>query len=135
MNENFCEKKQEFKNEKNTKNKIILLVAGVIAGLCNGLFGGGGGMIVVPILTFALKKEQKRAHATAILIILPMAVVSGLLYAVFGNFRLDSGIPSCLGIIIGGIIGALALKKISNKRLCMIFSFVMLVAGVKMLFF
>ena len=52
--------------------KIVMILAGITTGFINGIFGGGGGMIIVPILTFLLSKKNKIAHATAILIILPM---------------------------------------------------------------
>ena len=92
-------------------------------------------MIVVPMLSFALKKEQHVSHATAILVILPMSIISGILYLTFGNFELSSGLPSGLGVVIGGIIGALLLKKISSRGLTVLFSVVMIAAGGKMLFF
>lgn len=115
--------------------KVLLAVTGVLVGVANGFFGGGGGMLVVPMLVLLLKKEARKAHATAILIILPITVVSGLMYAVYGRFKLNVGLPATLGVVVGGIIGALILKKINGKLLTEIFAFVILAAGVKMLFF
>lgn len=126
---------KDFYPENSKKNKAIMVMTGVIAGICNGLFGGGGGMIVVPMLNFALKKAPKHSHATAILVILPIAVATGMFYVMFGKFETDSGIPTCLGVVCGGIIGALILKKISNKKLTAVFSVVILLSGIKMLFF
>ncbi len=117
------------------KINLYAILTGAIAGVINGVFGGGGGMIVVPMLVHLLKREQKYAHATAILIILPLSLVSGLFYAAFGNFDLRVGIPAGIGVVIGGIIGALLLSKISSKWLSIIFSVVMAAAGVKMLIF
>ena len=61
------------KIDKNTSNisskqNLYAVMAGGLAGLVNGLFGGGGGMIVVPMLTGLLKRDPKRAHATALII-------------------------------------------------------------------
>lgn len=110
-------------------------LAGAAAGLVNGLFGGGGGMIVVPALIYLLKKDPRHAHATAIMIILPMSIISGLFYASFGSFDLASGIPATIGVTAGGAIGALLLKKLSAGWITVVFSLVMAAAGVKMLFF
>lgn len=121
--------------KKQIKNKLLLVAAGIVAGAVNGLFGGGGGMLVVPVLTVLLAMPPKRAHATALFVILPITVLSGLVYALFGNFSLPVGIPAGCGVVAGGVIGALALKKISNARLTKIFAFVILLAGVKLLFF
>ena len=129
------EKKQNNKVFQNKKTNLYAVLTGIIAGLVNGIFGGGGGMIVVPMLVHLLKCEQKYAHATAILIILPLSLVSGLFYAAFGNFDLSVGIPAGIGVIAGGIVGALLLSKISSKWLSIIFSVVMAVAGIKMLIF
>ena len=55
--------------KKTKKHFLICSILGVISGFCNGLFGSGGGTIVVPFLEDFLKLNPKRAHATAILII------------------------------------------------------------------
>ena len=129
-------KKESKKSDKNSQNFLIYSVlTGVFAGLANGVFGGGGGMIVVPMLNHLLKYQNKYAHATAIFIILPLSIVSGLLYLSFGNFNLNVGIPVCVGVIIGGLIGAILLSKISSKSVGIIFSVLMAIAGIKMLLF
>ena len=117
------------------KEKILLIVTGIVTGVCNGLFGGGGGMVVVPMLVILLKLTPQKAHATAILIILPITVISAVISIINGHYELAVGIPTGLGVIAGGILGALDLKKIDNKMLVKAFAFVMLVAGVKLLFF
>lgn len=119
----------------NKKEKMQCVLFGAVAGFVNGLFGGGGGMIVVPLLTFFLKMQSKKAHATAILIILPMSIVSGLLYASNKSLDLSLTIPTAIGVTFGGLIGALALNKLSNKWVSIIFSIVMAIAGLKMLIF
>ena len=111
------------------------IVAGIVAGLINGLFGGGGGMIVVPCLKYLLKYETGAAHATAIAVILPLSVLSGVFYTFFGNVRCEPTLFVTLGVTAGGIAGAFLLKKLSSKPVTFIFSAVMAFAGVKMLFF
>lgn len=124
------------KTETSENKKVIFaILTGAIAGLINGVFGGGGGMIVVPMLVLLLGCEPKKAHATAILIILPLSVVSGLFYAAFGNLDLSVAIPVGIGVICGGVLGALLLSKLSSKWIIIIFSVVMAAAGIKMLFF
>ena len=118
------------------KNKAFLsVVGGVLSGLANGLFGGGGGIIIVPILMFILGYPAKSAHATAILVILPLSIVSGLFYAFFGSLNWTIGLPVAIGVTCGGLIGAFLLSKISSKWLVVIFSIIMIFAGGKMLFF
>ena len=111
------------------------MLIGAVSGFINGLFGAGGGMIVVPMLIKFLKFKTKDAHATAILIILPLSIVSGLLYLSFGNFNLGIGGAVSIGVVVGGAIGAILLSKISSKWVGVIFSVLMAVAGVKLAFF
>lgn len=117
------------------KEKILLVLTGLLAGTANGLFGGGGGMLVVPMLILLLHKPPKKAHATALLVVLPLTVVSGVVYAMFGSFSFPVGLPAGIGVVVGGAVGALLLKKISNGVLTKIFAFLMLFAGAKLLFF
>lgn len=55
-------------------------VIGLVTGIANGLFGSGGGTIVVPAMVLLLKEEEHVAHATAISIILPLTLVSAFIY-------------------------------------------------------
>lgn len=119
---------------KIAKKNLYMALAGAGVGLINGFFGGGGGMVVLPLLTILFGYEQKNAHATAIAVILPVTVVSAVAYVISGGFsafNLDM-LWTTLGVIAGGVIGALLLKKISNAWLVKIFALVMLIAGVKL---
>jgi uncharacterized membrane protein YfcA len=122
-------------NKNDVKYKSFAILTGLFAGVVNGVFGGGGGMIVVPMLVLLLKIPQNKAHATAILIILPLSIVSGLLYTAFGSLELSVALPVGGGVIAGGLVGAFLLSKLSSKWLTIVFSVVMMAAGIKMLFF
>ncbi len=134
---------KELTREKTTKNSgekskhltAYAVTTGALAGFFNGLFGGGGGMIVVPMLIHLLNCPPKKAHATAILIILPLSIVSGLFYLSFGVLNPAIALPTSVGVVLGGAIGALLLSKLSNEWTLIIFSIVMAIAGVKMLLF
>ncbi len=127
------------KNQKNDNNlrktRVKAIIGGCVCGLVNGLFGGGGGMIVVPLLSLVIAMPVKKAHATAILIILPLSIVSAFFYLAFGSIDTGVILPVGVGVLGGGILGALLLKKLSSKWVMIIFSFIMAVAGAKMLFF
>ena len=117
------------------KIKTLTALTGGIVGACNGFFGGGGGMIAVPLMIYLLKVKTKVAHATAILIILPITVVSAIVYFVKGRLDFSLLIPIGLGVTAGGILGAKLLGALNVKAVTVIFSALMLVAGVKLLFF
>ena len=123
------------KSAKKDKKTFLKFLSGLLAGFINGLFGGGGGMVVVPSLRYLLGYKTNSAHATAIAVILPLSVLSGAFYTAFGNFEFEPTVFCTIGVTIGGVIGAFLLKKLSSKPLTVIFSVVMAVAGVKMLLF
>ncbi|MBR7110457.1 MAG: sulfite exporter TauE/SafE family protein [Clostridia bacterium] len=123
-------------NENNhfcTKTKIFFVIGGVLVGFLSGFFGGGGGMLVVPLLTYLGKLEEKESHATAIAVILPLTVVSGVVYVLKGAYDLQVGIPVGIGFVVGGIIGSFVLKKLNGKVLCVIFTLVMIAGGIKLI--
>ncbi len=126
---------EENAKRNQTKEFWLSILVGAITGFINGVFGGGGGMVVVPMLRFILKYSEKQAHATAILIILPLSIASGLFYSAYGKVDVGVFLPVAMGVVVGGIVGALLLKKLSAKWVSVIFCLVMAAAGAKMLFF
>lgn len=112
--------------------RILLVMASLFAGFATGVFGGGGGMIVVPILTGLYGLEPVKAHATAIATIFPLCLVSVIFYLTQGGWQWKSGLVVTAGVVVGGIVGALLMKKIPAKWLQPIFYILMIVGGVKM---
>lgn len=122
---------------KETKTKKvglwIKLITGAIIGFVNGFWGGGGGMICVPLLQNVIKLPEKKAHATTLLIMLPLSLASLVVYLFSGNLPIVDALKIGVGFVIGGLIGANILKKISNKWLGYVFSIIIIIGGVKML--
>jgi len=114
--------------------KWLLILCGALVGGVNGLFGGGGGMIAVPALTGIIKLSQKEAHATAILVILPVTAISAAVYLFNGNVNYSLFVPCVIGVAAGGAVGAGIMSKLSSPALIMIFAAVMLAAGLKSVF-
>lgn len=111
---------------------LRLALGGVCTGAANGLFGGGGGMIAVPVLERAGNLGALSAHATAIAVILPASVVSGIIYFWYGLVPFQIYLPVALGVLCGGVLGARLLPNISAKWVTLIFAALMFAAGVKM---
>ncbi len=106
------------------------IIIGVSIGFINGFFGGGGGMIAVPMLSGVAKFSTQKAH----LVILPITVISAIVYLLQGNFKWGIHIPVTIGSCIGGVIGAKLLKRLSAKNIQLIFIFMLILVGLKMLF-
>ena len=120
--------------KKDKKRFWLTLGTGMIIGFINGFFGGGGGMVAVPLLEKAIKLDNKRSHATAIAVILPISVVSSIVYALETRIDWINLLYVTIGVVAGGIVGAFLLKKLSGKVVRIIFVIIMLAAGIRMLF-
>lgn len=114
------------------KNNLLTAAAGLAVGIVNGLLGAGGGMIAVPLLK-KLGLSQKQAHANAVAVILPITLLSAVLYLIKGYVRLSDCIIFIPGGLLGSLIGTYCLKKISPVWLKRIFGGFMVYAGVRLL--
>ena len=125
--------KQQNEKKLSRWSYFLFILIGVIIGFANGFFGGGGGMLCVPLLIYILALPDKKAHATALLIMLPISLVSIIIYSI--NLSLDLKITAfvMVGSILGGVVGSLLLKKLSNVWIRAIFAFIMIFAGIKMI--
>ena len=124
---------EEVKKKINAKRGIFLVLIGSVIGFINGFFGGGGGMICVPMLEKFLNLSSKKAHATAIAVIFPLSFVSSIIYVFSGVIQSMPLITVGLGVILGGVIGAFLLKILPAKAVGIIFSLLMIVAGVRLI--
>ena len=93
------------------------ILAGTIAGAVNGLFGAGGGMILVPLLTILCKTEDDRVFPTSVSIILPICLVSLSVSPGLGNLPFKTAFPYMLSGIAGGICASLLENKLPVKWL------------------
>ena len=114
----------------NFTNSLI----GIFTGFINGVFGSGGGTLLVPILNNILKVEEHKSHATALAIIIFLSTTSSLVYISKGTFDINLTIQAAIGSIIGGVIGAKLLSKVNGKFLRIGFGIVMIIAAFRMVF-
>lgn len=110
------------------KTKIL----GFVTGLANGFFGAGGGTILVPGMERFLNIEEHKAHATAIAVILPLSIISAIIYMFKIQIIWSTVLYVSIGGIVGGYVGAKILSKFSGKWLHIIFGGFMLIAAAKM---
>lgn len=114
--------------------KIKFGILGFIAGILNGIFGAGGGLLVVPMLQ-SQEIEPKKAHATSIAIILPLSAISAGMY-LFNGISMDwgqFGVVVPLGLI-GAVLGSLLLAKMQNKLLKKLFGLIMIFSAMRIFF-
>ena len=117
---------------KKFKKNIKRSLGGVLIGVINGLLGSGGGMLAVPILKKA-GFDQRKAQANAIAVILPISIVSCVMYLIRGDVNLTDGWAFLPGGILGAVIGTFLLSKIPTSILRKIFAAFMIWAGMRLL--
>lgn len=125
---------EDMRKETQKKEKFSGIISGILVGIANSVFGGGGGMLAVPLLQ-RTGLEEKEAHATAILVILPVSLLSFVVYAVRGYSEFSVLIPTALGVVFGGILGAKWLKKLPTKTVNILFAALQALAGIFLCFF
>ena len=109
-------------------------VAGGLAGIANGFFGGGGGLVLVPLLTARCGLDQRRAFATSVAIILPLCVLSSVIYLFRGGLDLAVALPYLAGGLAGGFLGGRLFQKLNMDWLRRAFALLILYGGFKSLF-
>ena len=113
--------------------KGIARIAGGAAGLANGLFGGGGGMVFLPILSRGGTLSQRKLYATCVGVIFPVCLVSAAVYVWRGGVSLTEALPYLAGGLLGVFPRRKLYGKIYTKFLKWLFAAFLFYAGVKYL--
>ena len=109
------------------------IIIGFIAGIISGFFASGGGLILVPAFVYFFKLNEKQSRATSIFAVLPMVIISGILYNSGTDFDWTMGIKCAIGGIIVGFIGAKLLNKASPIILKILFIIFLLYISIRMI--
>jgi uncharacterized membrane protein YfcA len=129
------EKKSPPQSKKhNNKNNLNLarLITGAISGFLAGIFGIGGGAIMVPMQMLLLKENIKIAIQTSLGVILITSVSNLLIYAQQGNIQVVTGLTLGFGGLCGAQIGSYYLPKLSNKTVNFIFNIILAILSANM---
>jgi uncharacterized membrane protein YfcA len=110
-----------------SRRTLQLGVIGTIAGLFSGLFGVGGGIVIVPLLVLWMGYEERPATATSLAAIIVIASVAATVQAFYGNVHWDDavlvGIPSVIGVLAGTAVQ----QRVPQRAISLLFA-VLLVA-------
>ena len=109
------------------------LLWGIPIGFINGFFASGGGIVAVLILQKFFSLEEKKAHATSIMIILPLTVAGVFIYTMAGFFDFPVILKAAIGASLGAVIGAKLLSKFSGRFIRIGFGVIMVFASAKLL--
>lgn len=115
---------------------LLLLVIGLAAGILSGMFGVGGGIIIVPALVFLLGMTHHQAQGTSLgLMLLPIGILAAVNYYKTGNLDVKAGLLIAVAFVVGGWFGSKIALDINEALLKKLFGILMMVVAVKLIFF
>jgi uncharacterized membrane protein YfcA len=109
-----------------------LVAVGLLAGFSSGIFGIGGGTVMVPLLVFVAAFDQHRAHATSLAAGIFLGAAGGVTYAVVGDVDLLVGALLAAGALVGAPLGARLMHAIPADRLKVAFGLLLMALSIVM---
>lgn len=112
---------------------IVALLIGLGAGVLSGLFGIGGGVVMVPALVLLLGFEQKTATGTSLAaLVLPVAALSVVAYARAGHVRFGVALLLAAGILAGSLAGTKVALGSSDQLLRRLFALLLVLTAIRL---
>ena len=112
---------------------LILLLTGLAAGILGSLFGIGGGMIIVPVLTVVCGLTAIEAAATSLVGIIATSVGGTVFYLDKGITNIRLGLLLEISTVIGAMIGALISAMLEEWVVLSVFTLVILFSAIRMI--
>lgn len=115
--------------------QLAYVLLGLAAGIFGGIFGIGGGTILIPALVYLFGLTQHQAQGTTLAIMIPpIGLLAAMRYYYSGNVKLGIAAFICAGFFVGGLIGAHFAQGISAPLLKKLFGVFLLFVAVNMIF-
>ena len=113
---------------------VVYVLLGVVAGIFSGMFGIGGGIILIPALVYIFGLTQHQAQGTTLAILVPpIGLLAALRYYYSGNVKLNIAAFICVGFFIGGLLGANLIQGVGDLTLRRLFGVFLAVIAVRMI--
>jgi uncharacterized protein len=112
---------------------LKLATIGTAAGLFSGLFGVGGGTVMVPLLILWFAFDERRATGTSLAAIVIIAAVGAAIQALYGNVHVDDGILVGIPAIGGVLAGTWLQQRVPLEAISLLFALLMVVVAVELI--
>lgn len=109
-----------------------IIVVGVFAGFLAGLFGVGGGILIVPGLVLAAGMSQRLAHGTSLTAVVPISIASLVTYSAHDNVDWPVSLWLAIGAVAGAVIGTRLLHVLPHRTLGICFVVVLIVSAARL---
>lgn len=115
---------------------LLLILTGLVAGICSGLFGIGGGVLIVPALVYLLKFPIHSAIGTSLAVLLPpIGAAAVVAYYRAGNVDLRAALLIAAMVFVGAWLGALFAGRLDSGTLRILFGLFLVALGIYTLFY
>jgi len=115
------------------QRSLRLAVIGTAAGLFSGLFGVGGGTVIVPLLILWMAYEDRAATGTSLLAIVVIAAVAMASQGAYGNVHFGDGLLVGLPAVGGVLVGTALQQRIPQRAVTLLFAALLIVVGITLL--
>ena len=114
---------------------FILIAIGIAGGVLSGMFGVGGGIVIVPAFVFFLGMSQHEAQGTSLgLMLFPIGILAAYNYYHSGQMDIKAGLIVAATFVIGGYFGSKISLAIDQTMLKRVFGVLMLLISLKLIF-
>ena len=111
-----------------------MIAVGLAAGLLSGMFGVGGGILIVPGLVWVVSMEQRRAHGTSLAAVLPIAMFGLVTYVANDHVDLGAAVALTVGSLGGTLLGTAWLARAPKRLLSIGFAAVLAASAARLVF-
>lgn len=119
--------------EQGTRRSLELVAIGTLAGLFSGLFGVGGGSVIVPLLVLRLGYEERRATATSLAAIVFIAAFAAAVQGIYGNVHLLDALLVGIPAVGGVLVGTWLQQRLQARSISLMFAAVLVASAVELL--
>lgn len=116
------------------RRAAVLVAVGLIGGFLAGVFGIGGGVVMVPLLIWMASMDHRRASATSLIAVVPTSIASGITYFVQGQVDVVAALLVAAGGVGGSLIGTRLLRALPIGWLRWLFIAMLLLVAVRLFF-
>ncbi len=109
---------------------LKLTVTGTAAGLFSGLFGVGGGTVIVPLLVLWLGYEERTATGTSLAAIVVIAIMAALVQGVYGNVDVGRGVLIGMPAVAGVLVGTWVQQRVPVDAIMLLFALLLIAVAV-----
>ncbi len=111
---------------------LTLMAIGTLAGLFSGLFGVGGGSVIVPLLVLALAYDERAATATSLAAIIFIAAFAAATQGLYGNVNVRDALLVGLPAIAGVLFGTWLQQRVATRSISLLFAAVLVASAVEL---